>query len=159
MLQGVRYIVPYRLSHRKRSAGCVEAEQVSAELQAGRGLGEGFERRLMTDEAVSPAIRATVTSAAAVMIGVFSIVATLSSLDFKEVGVGLAAAVLIDAAIVRAVLLPASMKPLVDRNFRTCRRGSSGCRKSPGSSWSGTSARGSTASCASPSSTRPRDLS
>jgi hypothetical protein len=35
----------------------------------------------MTDEAVSPGVRATVTSAAAVMIGVFSIVATLSSLD------------------------------------------------------------------------------
>jgi hypothetical protein len=42
----------------------------------------------MTDEAVSPGIRATVTSAAAVMIGVFSIVATLSSRDFKEMGVG-----------------------------------------------------------------------
>ena len=71
----------------------------------------------MPDEAVSPGIRATVTSAAAVMIGVFSIVATLSSLDFKEMDVGLASAVLIDATIVRAVLLPASMKPLGDRNF------------------------------------------
>ena len=48
----------------------------------------------MTDEAVSPGIRATVTSAAAVMIGVSPIVA-LSSLDFMEMGVGLASAVLI----------------------------------------------------------------
>jgi RND superfamily putative drug exporter len=41
-----------------------------------------------------------VTSAAAVMVGVFSIFATLSSIDFKEMGVGLALAVLIDATIV-----------------------------------------------------------
>ena len=54
----------------------------------------------MTDEAVSRGTRATVTSAAAVMVGVFSIVATLRSLDFKEMGVGLASAVLIDATIV-----------------------------------------------------------
>ena len=71
----------------------------------------------MPDEAVSPGIRATVTSAAAVMIGVFSIVATLSSLDFKEMDVGLASAVLIDATIVRAVLLPATMKLLGDWNW------------------------------------------
>jgi hypothetical protein len=76
----VRYIVPHRLSHGKRSAGCVEAEEVGAELHAGHGLREGFELGLMTDEAVSSGIRATVTSAAAVMIGVFSVVATLSSL-------------------------------------------------------------------------------
>jgi len=80
--------VPHRLSHGKRSTGCVEAEQVGAGTHAGCGLREGLERRLMTDEAVSPGIRATVTSAAAVMIGVFSIVATLSSRDFKEMGVG-----------------------------------------------------------------------
>jgi hypothetical protein len=75
--------VPHRLSHGKRSTRCVEPEQVGAELHAERGLREGFERGLMTDEAVSPGIRATVTSAAAVMIGVFSIVATLSSRDLK----------------------------------------------------------------------------
>ena len=48
-----------------------------------------------------------VTSAAAVMVGVFSIFGTLSLLEFKQLGVGLAAAVLIDATVVRAVLLPA----------------------------------------------------
>jgi RND superfamily putative drug exporter len=58
-----------------------------------------------------------VTSAAAVMVGVFSIFATLSLLEFKQLGVGLAAAVLIDATIVRAVLLPAAMALLGHRNW------------------------------------------
>jgi uncharacterized membrane protein YdfJ with MMPL/SSD domain len=64
---------------------------------------------------VARAIRSTggvVTNAALVMVGVFSIFATLSRIDFKQLGVGLAAAILIDATIVRAVLLPASMKLL-----------------------------------------------
>jgi RND superfamily putative drug exporter len=46
------------------------------------------------------------------MVGVFSIFATLSQLEMKQLGVGLAAAILIDATIVRAVLLPAAMKLL-----------------------------------------------
>jgi RND superfamily putative drug exporter len=50
-----------------------------------------------------------VTSAAVVMVAVFSIFATLSTLDFKELGIGLGAAILLDATIVRAVLLPAAM--------------------------------------------------
>jgi putative drug exporter of the RND superfamily len=58
-----------------------------------------------------------VTSAAIVMVAVFSIFATLSSLEFKQMGVGLAAAVLIDATIVRAVLLPAAMALLGRRNW------------------------------------------
>ena len=51
------------------------------------------------------------------MVAVFSIFATLSLIDFKELGVGLAVAVLIDATIVRAVLLPASMQLLGDWNW------------------------------------------
>ena len=47
----------------------------------------------------------------------FSIFATLSIIDMKEMGVGLAVAVLIDATIVRAVLLPAAMKLLGERNW------------------------------------------
>jgi RND superfamily putative drug exporter len=81
---------------------------------------EGYDRGMSTEEAVSHGIRATagvVTSAAAVMVGVFAIFATLSSIDFKEMGVGLALAVLIDATIVRAVLLPATMKLLGDWNW------------------------------------------
>jgi uncharacterized membrane protein YdfJ with MMPL/SSD domain len=52
-----------------------------------------------------------------VMVFVFAIFATLSALDFKMMGVGLAAAVLIDATLIRAVLLPASMKLLGDWNW------------------------------------------
>ncbi len=73
-----------------------------------------------TRAAVSRGVTASagvVTSAAAVMIGVFSIFATLSLLEFKQLGVGLAAAVLIDATIVRAVLLPAAMALLGRRNW------------------------------------------
>ena len=49
----------------------------------------------------------TVTSAAAVMVGVFAIFATLNLLEFKQLGFGLAIAILLDATIVRAVALPA----------------------------------------------------
>ena len=59
----------------------------------------------------------TVTSAALVMVAVFSIFATLSMVDFKQMGVGLAVAILIDATIIRAVLLPATMKLLGERNW------------------------------------------
>ena len=57
------------------------------------------------------------TSAAFVMVGVFAVFVTLSFLDFKEMGLGLAVAVLIDATIIRGVLLPASMKLLGDWNW------------------------------------------
>jgi putative drug exporter of the RND superfamily len=78
------------------------------------------ERGLSTDEAVQRGISSTagtVTSAAAVMVGVFAVFMTLTFLDFKEMGLGLAAAVLIDATIIRGVLLPASMKLLGDWNW------------------------------------------
>jgi putative drug exporter of the RND superfamily len=58
-----------------------------------------------------------VTSAALVMFGVFSIFATLQFMFLKEFGIGLAVAVLVDATIVRAVLLPAMMKLLGDWNW------------------------------------------
>jgi RND superfamily putative drug exporter len=58
-----------------------------------------------------------VTSAAIIMVAVFSIFATLSVIDFKMFGVGMAAAVLIDATIVRGILLPAAMALLGDRNW------------------------------------------
>ena len=81
---------------------------------------ELHERGMSTDEAVRQGITTTagtVTSAAIVMVGVFSVFATLGFLDFKELGVGLAVAVLIDATIVRAILLPASMRLLGDWNW------------------------------------------
>jgi uncharacterized membrane protein YdfJ with MMPL/SSD domain len=60
----------------------------------------------------------TVTSAAAVMIGVFSIFATLHLLEFKQLGFGLAVAILLDATIVRAVALPAVVTLLGGRPAR-----------------------------------------
>jgi putative drug exporter of the RND superfamily len=81
---------------------------------------ETFWRGAGMDEAISRGIKSTagvVTSAAIVMVGVFSIFGTLSMLMFKQFGVGLAAAILIDATIVRAVLLPAAMKLLGERNW------------------------------------------
>ena len=51
------------------------------------------------------------------MVGGFSLFGTLSSLEVKQAGVGLAAAVLIDATIIRAVLLPATMCLLGDWNW------------------------------------------
>jgi RND superfamily putative drug exporter len=76
---------------------------------------EAFDSGMSTEDAVAHGIKATastVTSAAIVMVGVFGIFATLSSLDFKQMGVGLSVAILIDATIVRAVLLPATMQLL-----------------------------------------------
>jgi uncharacterized membrane protein YdfJ with MMPL/SSD domain len=81
---------------------------------------EAFDRGMSTDEAVGHGIKTTagtVTSAAVVMVGAFLIFATLPFLDFQEMGIGLAAAVLIDATIVRAFLLPATMKLLGDKNW------------------------------------------
>jgi uncharacterized membrane protein YdfJ with MMPL/SSD domain len=81
---------------------------------------EAVDRGMKTEDAVGYGIRATagtVTSAAIVMVAVFAIFATLSALDFKQMGVGLSVAILIDATIVRAVLLPATMKLLGDWNW------------------------------------------
>jgi uncharacterized membrane protein YdfJ with MMPL/SSD domain len=81
---------------------------------------EAYDRGLSTEDAVAHGIKTTagvVTSAAAVMVGAFGIFATLPIVEMKEMGVGLAAAVLVDATIVRAVLLPATMKLLGDWNW------------------------------------------
>ncbi len=81
---------------------------------------EGVDAGMSSDDAVRYGIAGTagtVTSAAMVMVAVFSVFATLSIIDMKEMGVGLAVAVLIDATIVRAILLPAAMKLLGERNW------------------------------------------
>src|SRR5256884_6578211 len=81
---------------------------------------ETFDRGASMDEAVSQGIKSTagvVTSAAVVMVCVFAIFGTLSMPFFKQFGVGLAVAVLLDATIVRAVLLPATMKLLGEWNW------------------------------------------
>ncbi len=81
---------------------------------------EARDSGMSTDDAIAHGIKTTagtVTSAALVMVGAFLVFATLPIVDMKEMGVGLAAAVLIDATIVRAVLLPAAMKLLGERNW------------------------------------------
>jgi RND superfamily putative drug exporter len=81
---------------------------------------ELYDRGMSTEEAVDQGIKHTasvVTAAAAVMIAVFAIFATLSAIEFKQFGVGLAVAVLIDATIIRGVLLPATMTLLGDWNW------------------------------------------
>ncbi len=81
---------------------------------------EAFDRGESTDEAVAHGIKSTagvVSAAAVVMVGVFGIFATMSFVDMKQFGVGLAVAVLIDATLVRGVLLPAAMKLLGDWNW------------------------------------------
>jgi uncharacterized membrane protein YdfJ with MMPL/SSD domain len=75
---------------------------------------------LGTSEAVAGGIRTTagtVTAAAAVMVAVFTIFAFLPTLDIKQLGVGLAIAVLLDATVIRGVLLPATMKMLGEWNW------------------------------------------
>jgi len=75
---------------------------------------------MSTEDAVSHAVKTTagvITSAAVVMVCVFAIFGALQFMMFKQIGVGLAAAILIDATIVRAVLLPATMKLLGDWNW------------------------------------------
>ena len=81
---------------------------------------EAHDRGMKTDAAIAHGIKSTagtVTSAAFVMVGVFLVFVTLPLVDLKEMGIGLAVAVLIDATLVRAVLLPATMKLLGERNW------------------------------------------
>ncbi len=81
---------------------------------------EGVDRGMSTDAALRHGIGRTagvVSAAALVMVGVFSLFGTSSALDLKEAGVGLAVAVLLDATIVRGVLLPATMKLLGERSW------------------------------------------
>ena len=81
---------------------------------------EAYDRGLSTEDAVAYGIKRTagvVSAAAFVMVAVFGIFMTLSTVDMKQAGFGLATAVLIDATIVRAVLLPATMKLLGDWNW------------------------------------------
>jgi uncharacterized membrane protein YdfJ with MMPL/SSD domain len=81
---------------------------------------EAYDRGLSNEDAVAHGIKSTasvVTSAAVVMVATFSVFALLPLIDMKEMGIGLAAAILIDATLIRAVLLPATMKLLGERNW------------------------------------------
>jgi uncharacterized membrane protein YdfJ with MMPL/SSD domain len=86
---------------------------------------EAHDRGLETGDAIAHGIKSTagvVTAAATVMVFVFAIFATLSQLSLKQLGIGLAAAVLIDATLIRGVLLPATMKLLGEANWYLPRR-------------------------------------
>ena len=81
---------------------------------------EAVMRGVPTREAVAEGITGsagTVSSAALVMVAVFSIFATLSTIDMKQLGIGLAAAILLDATIIRAVVLPSAMTLLGKANW------------------------------------------
>jgi RND superfamily putative drug exporter len=79
---------------------------------------EAVDRGMPAREAAIQAVRGTagvVTSAALVMVGVFAVFGTLRMIEFKQMGVGLAAAILIDATMIRGVLLPATLALLGER--------------------------------------------
>ena len=81
---------------------------------------EAYDRGMPTRDAVRHGIRSTagvITAAAVVMVAVFMLFTTMSLTSLKALGFGLAAAILIDATIVRGVLLPAVMTTLGDRNW------------------------------------------
>ncbi len=81
---------------------------------------EEYEKGASNDEAVSIGIKATaatITSAAAIMVGVFSIFAFTRDIGLQQFGVGLAVAIFVDATLIRSILLPASMKLLGDANW------------------------------------------
>jgi RND superfamily putative drug exporter len=81
---------------------------------------EARDRGVSTAQAVSSGIRSTagvVSSAAVIMVAVFAVFGTLSMQDFKQLGVGLAVAILLDATLIRLVLLPSVMALLGDRNW------------------------------------------
>jgi RND superfamily putative drug exporter len=81
---------------------------------------EAHDAGLETRDAISHGIRASagvVTSAAVIMVAVFAVLGTLSMQDFKQLGVGLAVAILLDATIVRAVLLPSVLSLLGERTW------------------------------------------
>ena len=81
---------------------------------------EAVDRGMSNDDAVAHGLKSTagvVTSAALVMVAVFGSFAIGSDQLAKQIGVGLAAAILIDATLIRAVLLPATMKLLGERNW------------------------------------------
>jgi RND superfamily putative drug exporter len=81
---------------------------------------ELHDQGLHTDEAIKLAITrtaGTVTSAAVIMVAVFGLFAALSLIQMQQLGFGLAVAILIDATIVRAMLLPSTMRMLGEWNW------------------------------------------
>jgi len=81
---------------------------------------EHFDQTHDNSESVAYGLRTTgglITGAAAIMVAVFGGFAAGELVMLQQMGFGLAVAVLIDATLVRSVLVPASMKLLGDRNW------------------------------------------
>ena len=81
---------------------------------------EAKDHGMSSNEAVARGISitaGTITSAAAIMIVVFSVFVTLELTVIKQLGFGLAVAIFLDATVVRSILLPATMRLLGDRNW------------------------------------------
>ena len=81
---------------------------------------EAYDQGYSNEESVSLGIKVTagqITSAAAIMVGIFFTFALGRQIELQQMGLGLGVAVLIDATVIRTVLLPASMKLLGDRNW------------------------------------------
>jgi len=81
---------------------------------------EGHDQGLNTRQAIHSGIThsaGVITSAAIVMVAVFATFATLSVTSMQQLGVGLAVAILLDATLVRGLLLPAVMTLLGERNW------------------------------------------
>ncbi len=97
-------------------SGCRWTTTCSSSAGSGRRCRRGVPNRAAVAEGITGSA-GVVTSAAAVMVAVFSIFATLSTIDMKQLGVGLAAAILIDATIIRAVVLPSAMTLLGGANW------------------------------------------
>jgi uncharacterized membrane protein YdfJ with MMPL/SSD domain len=81
---------------------------------------EAHDAGLPTRQAVAHGVQSTagvVTSAAVIMVAVFAVLGTLSMQDFKQLGVGLAVAILLDATVVRGLLLPSMLALLGERTW------------------------------------------
>ncbi|HWG22968.1 MMPL family transporter [Actinospica sp.] len=86
---------------------------------------EAHDRGLTTKDAVAHGLRATagtITSAAAIMVAVFGVFGTLGMQDFKQLGIGLGVAILLDATVIRVLLLPTVMTLLGERNWPRSKR-------------------------------------
>ncbi|MEC4020714.1 MMPL family transporter [Streptomyces sp. H27-D2] len=86
---------------------------------------EAYDQGATTRDAIAHGIRTTagvVTSAGLIMVAVFAVFGTLAMQDFKQLGVGLAVAVLLDATVVRAILLPSVMALLGEANWAAPKR-------------------------------------
>src|SRR6266545_8361949 len=81
---------------------------------------EAHEHGLSNDEAIAVGVKATagtITNAAAIMVAVAIVFAFTREISLKQFGFGLAAAIVIDATVIRSILLPASMKLLGEANW------------------------------------------